>query len=775
MFSTALDYYTGLKINSSETPSLRRMWLLISVVTNLGFLGVFKYYNFFAESFITLLGQFGFEAHATTINIILPVGISFYTFHGLSYVFDIYNKKIQPRTNIVNYSLFVSFFPLLVAGPIERATHLLPQLERPRNFDYPKAVDGLRQILWGLFKKMVIADNCAEIANQIFDRYQVYNGSALAVGAVFFALQIYGDFSGYSDIALGTARLFGIELLRNFAFPYFSRDIAEFWRRWHISLSSWFRDYLYFPLGGSREGKWQTVRNTFIIFLVSGFWHGANWTFIAWGAFHALCFMPLLLMNKNRHNIEIVAKGKILPTLREFMGMVITFGLVVIGWVFFRAQTIGDAFIYIRGMLSKTLFQIPAMNIPWYLVLVVVFFIFVEWLGREEDFALRKIGLIWPRFFRWSFYYLIVFMVFYCTGSSKQFIYFQFLEMRKMIVILSLFLMPVLVICVYNAVVLSPIRFTHRVWDGLLITNNKYVAFYPNYYVEMDEIGDLGFRTSKAIKKHVVWEIDGFGFRNDSVISNPDILIIGDSFVAGGGLSQEHTITNVLSKLMPSTKIYSMAPTTFSTFLIYNKTGRIKKPKLIILFCVERFLNEKNDTIADIENIKYLSDKLNFSKFDEILDRMLKGTDRLAVSSFFHRRTGIGIPSVIDKKILFFEGKMSINNESEKLSKSIENAKMINDKCKSMGIRFLFIPMPNKESLYWESVPFTKQPDLLYKVDSILNKNKILTINALDILTKAKSKHKLLYHLDDTHWNNLGVQVVADRVKNYIDSLRLLK
>ncbi|MGZ4158676.1 MAG: MBOAT family O-acyltransferase, partial [Bacteroidia bacterium] len=253
---------------------MKKFWFWFSISINLGFLGLFKYYNFFASSFSDLLMHIGFKVDIWTLKVILPIGISFYTFHGLSYVIDIYKDRIKPVRNFIDYSLFVSFFPLLVAGPIERATHLLPQIQQKRHFDYNKAVDGLRQILWGLFKKVVIADNCAEYANMAFHSPSHYSGSTLLLGAVMFAFQIYCDFSGYSDIALGTARLFGIELLRNFAFPYFSRDIAEFWRRWHISLSSWFRDYLYLPLGGSRGGTWMKVRNTFIIFLVSGFWHG---------------------------------------------------------------------------------------------------------------------------------------------------------------------------------------------------------------------------------------------------------------------------------------------------------------------------------------------------------------------------------------------------------------------------------------------------------------------------------------------------------------------
>jgi len=284
-------------MSDSKNQSQRRFWFILSVTINLGFLGVFKYYNFFAQSFAELVSNFGLHVNPWTLKVILPVGISFYTFHGLSYVIDIYKGRINAEKNFIDYTVFVSFFPLLVAGPIERATHLLPQIQRTRVFDYQKAVDGLRQILWGLFKKVVIADQCAEFANLIFNNSAEYSGFSLLIGAVLFTFQIYGDFSGYSDIAIGTARLFGIDLLRNFAFPYFSRDIAEFWRRWHISLSSWFRDYLYIPLGGSKGGTWIKVRNTFIIFIVSGFWHGANWTFIVWGALNAL----LITLNCNEY------------------------------------------------------------------------------------------------------------------------------------------------------------------------------------------------------------------------------------------------------------------------------------------------------------------------------------------------------------------------------------------------------------------------------------------------------------------------------------------
>lgn len=434
MFSTLLDYFTGLKMQDASDRKGKRFWFWLSVIVNLGFLGVFKYYNFFADSFAEMMSQFGMNIDPWTIQVILPVGISFYTFHGLSYVIDIYYDRIPAERNFVDYAVFVSFFPLLVAGPIERATHLLPQIKKERSFDYHKAVDGLRQILWGLFKKMVIADLCAEHANAIFNHSDSYGGLTLVLGALFFTLQIYGDFSGYSDIALGTARLFGIELLRNFAFPYFSRDIAEFWRRWHISLSSWFRDYLYVPLGGSKGGTWMRVRNTFIIFLVSGFWHGANWTFIVWGALNAIYFLPLLLLNRNRNNMEIVAQNSVLPSVRELFQMLFTFGLTVIAWIFFRAASVTDAMDYIfsmiTGLFNSSLIQ-QAINymivqVGFYLPVFILFFFVMEWSGRRYQYAISHFGLSWPKPVRWSFYLGLALIILLFAGKEQQFIYFQF-------------------------------------------------------------------------------------------------------------------------------------------------------------------------------------------------------------------------------------------------------------------------------------------------------------------------------------------------------------
>jgi D-alanyl-lipoteichoic acid acyltransferase DltB (MBOAT superfamily) len=429
-FSTIVDYTVGLKLKKEDNLTKRRFLLWTSIVVNLGFLGFFKYYNFFLDNFLTAFSFFGAEIKANSLNIILPVGISFYTFQTLSYTIDVYRRKLEPTKDFIAFSAFVSFFPQLVAGPIERATNLLPQFYKSRTFDYSKAVDGMRQILWGLFKKIVIADNCAEYANLIFNNSADYSGSTLVLGALFFTFQIYGDFSGYSDIAIGTSRLFGVNLRRNFAFPYFSRDIAEFWRRWHISLSTWFRDYLYIPLGGSRGGTMMKVRNTFIIFIVSGFWHGANWTFIVWGALNAIYFLPLLLTNKNRNNLEIVAKGKFLPSVKEVLLIILTFALTVLAWIFFRAENIGHAISYISGILSSsvlTLPRFPGRRRALITIILVSVFVVIEWLGREEQYAIQRLAIDWKGPLRYLAYYLIVFLIM-CFGNfnENQFIYFQF-------------------------------------------------------------------------------------------------------------------------------------------------------------------------------------------------------------------------------------------------------------------------------------------------------------------------------------------------------------
>ena len=425
-FSSLVDFLVGIGLSKTENIKKRKLYLWISILVNLGLLGFFKYYNFFIENFaqaFTLLGKH-IEPHR--LNIILPVGISFYTFQTLSYSIDIYKRKLQPTRDFIAFAAFVSFFPQLVAGPIERAKHLLPQFYSKRIFEYHMAVDGIRQILWGLFKKIVIADNCAEYANQIFNHSGEYNGSTLLLGALFFTFQIYGDFSGYSDIAIGTSRLFGFNLMQNFAFPYFSRDIAEFWRRWHISLSTWFRDYLYIPLGGSRGGNWMKIRNTFIIFIVSGFWHGANWTFIFWGVLNAIYFLPLLLTNRNRRNIDIVARNRIIPNIRDILNITLTFSLTLFAWIFFRSESINQAFYILRQIFSLSLFR-KLEIFPYTLIFLLLTFIFTEWIGRKNQYAIQKIYSKYD----WINYLLVslVFLIIYFFGnfaSKYDFIYFQF-------------------------------------------------------------------------------------------------------------------------------------------------------------------------------------------------------------------------------------------------------------------------------------------------------------------------------------------------------------
>jgi len=425
VFSTLVDFRVGLGLETQEEPKRRKLLLLCSILVNLGLLGFFKYYNFFLANFIDAFSFFGREICASSLSIVLPVGISFYTFQTLSYTIDVYRRRLEPTHDFMAFAAFVSFFPQLVAGPIERATNLLPQFFAPRTFEYDKAVDGMRQILWGLFKKIVIADNCAEYANAIFNNSAGQSGSALVAGAFFFAFQIYGDFSGYSDIAIGTSRLFGFNLMRNFAFPYFSRDIAEFWRRWHISLSTWFRDYLYIPLGGSKGSVWRRIRNVFAIFLVSGFWHGANWTFIVWGALNALYILPVMLLNRNRLRLDIVAQGKLLPSLGDALRILVTFILTLLAWVFFRAESVGHAFAYVAGIFSPTLFSIPD-PFPRSTFGLIGVMLAVEWLGREHQFALAGFGIRWSRPLRWAMYYALVLAILAMAGKPQAFIYFQF-------------------------------------------------------------------------------------------------------------------------------------------------------------------------------------------------------------------------------------------------------------------------------------------------------------------------------------------------------------
>lgn len=431
MLSTLLDYLYGFGV-ASDNKKKAKFFLVLSVINNLGILAVFKYYNFFALEFQRGFEYLGLHFDPLLLNVALPIGISFYTFHGMSYVFDIYRNQQKPVKNFIDYAVFVSFFPLLVAGPIERASHLLPQVQRKRTFNYRQAVQGCRLILWGMVKKVVIADSLAGIADNIFNNYEQQNGVSLIIGAIAFSFQIYGDFSGYSDIALGTAKLFGFELLSNFRFPYFSRDIAEFWRRWHISLSSWFRDYLYIPLGGSKNGKLKAVRNTFIIFLVSGFWHGASWNFIMWGFIHACGFLPLLLLNRNRKYVsEVVAADSALPGLRDVYRMTTTFAFVTLAWVFFRAPSLDVAVGYIKNTVTSIiaspgqLLQIPHTMHTGGIYYILCLILGDWWLRRNE----RDLTVPFPNhiILRQLFYWAIVIIVFlHFSPDEKSFIYFQF-------------------------------------------------------------------------------------------------------------------------------------------------------------------------------------------------------------------------------------------------------------------------------------------------------------------------------------------------------------
>lgn len=423
-FTTLCSYFSGLLI-ASATGAGKKIWLWANVLLNLAILGVFKYYNFFVENLQSLLSPLGVSLDDVTLNLILPVGISFYTFQALSYSIDVYRKNLEPTKDIVAFFAFISFFPQLVAGPIERATNLLPQFLKKRSFTYPDAVDGCRQILWGFFKKVVVADNCAFYVNKVFSDPDGFGGVNLWLAAICFSLQIYGDFSGYSDIAIGVSRLFGIRLMRNFKTPYFSRDIAEFWRKWHISLTTWFRDYIYIPLGGSRVKKNKVVRNTFIIFLVSGIWHGAEWTFLAWGAYHSLLFTPLILAGKNRKYLDEPGK-KFLPTMKESLLMGWTFLLVTIGWVIFRADTLPKALHYIGRMFTD--FRVEGALPGASLLLWGAVLLAVEWVERKKPhpFNISCNGLLKYAPARWGLYLAVAFICIFCMGAQGQFIYFQF-------------------------------------------------------------------------------------------------------------------------------------------------------------------------------------------------------------------------------------------------------------------------------------------------------------------------------------------------------------
>ena len=427
--TTLCSFISGLLIEQYEGERNKQKWIsAANIVLNLAILALFKYYNFFAENLQVLFNGFGIHLDWPTLNIILPVGISFYTFQALSYSIDVYRKKINATRNVVAFFAFISFFPQLVAGPIERATNLLPQFLKPRTFNESKAVDGLRQILWGFFKKVVVADTCASTLMYVWEDYQHMSGISLFFGGLLFTFQIYGDFSGYSDIAIGTARLFGINLKRNFNYPYFSRSIPEFWRRWHISLMTWFRDYIYFPLGGSRCSKWKIIRNVFIVWGISGLWHGANWTFICWGLFHAVLLAIYNLLGINTKYEYEVAHGRLFPSLKELCQMILTFFLAVIGWIIFRAETMTQAWQYVSRMFTTPI-EGNSVNSLKYTFFFVVIMLLAEWVQRDKQHALEFVkpqGILKYRVARWSIYMIVLMLTLVFAGEQSQFIYFQF-------------------------------------------------------------------------------------------------------------------------------------------------------------------------------------------------------------------------------------------------------------------------------------------------------------------------------------------------------------
>ena len=432
VFTSLCSYGSGLVIDrcyQRNEQKAAKWWAGLNIVVNLLVLGVFKYFNFFIDNFQTVMAGIGLTIDTPTLHVILPVGISFYTFQALSYTIDVYRRQLPVTRDIVAFFAFISFFPQLVAGPIERASNLLPQFLNRRSFDYAKAVDGLRQMLWGFFKKLVVADNCAVAVNNIWESYMDQSGLALWIAAFLFTFQIYCDFSGYSDIAIGCAKLFGINLRRNFDVPYFSRNIQEFWRRWHVSLLTWFRDYVYFPLGGSRCGRWLTVRNILIVFFLSGLWHGANWTFVLWGLYHGILLSLLFIIGSGAKCKDIVADGRWFPSLKELVQMIATFVLVLMGWIIFRAENISQLVgVGAKLFSADGFFNLYGSGLRPDILVFIGFMVIVEWLQRSKQHALQfpDIKLFRLRLVRVGIYYLLIAWMWIAYSSSQQFIYFQF-------------------------------------------------------------------------------------------------------------------------------------------------------------------------------------------------------------------------------------------------------------------------------------------------------------------------------------------------------------
>jgi alginate O-acetyltransferase complex protein AlgI len=422
--STLIDYFVAQQIHKFDDPKPRRRWLYVSLVAQLGMLGVFKYYNFFVESWVDAWGRIGVAMDAPTLQIILPVGISFYTFQTMSYVLDVYRGKMEPSKDLISFGAFISFFPQLMAGPIERASRILPQFTQPRRFDYEQGIQGIRLIIWGFFKKVAIADNCGVFVNDVFEAPGQYSSLTLILGAVAFAFQIYGDFSGYSDIAIGVAKLFGFELMSNFRVPYLSRSISEFWRRWHISLSTWFQDYLFMPMVIRLRNlrKWGVAIAVFLTFLVSGIWHGANWTFIVWGAFHGL----LLAGEQGVRSLfpRLLPDAESPWRIVHLPLMVVTFLLVSLGLVIFRADSLGHAWTYLSHIARNGggMHYFPATRTVAYILLLLV----LDWWYRANERAPLAQGRM-PQWVNQALLVILTLTVIrWIFSNEASFIYFQF-------------------------------------------------------------------------------------------------------------------------------------------------------------------------------------------------------------------------------------------------------------------------------------------------------------------------------------------------------------
>jgi len=428
LIATTAFYFVGIAIYNAKSDKTANRITILGVVLGIGMLLYFKYLNFFIESFSTLFNDIGFHVSWSTFNIIIQLGISFFTFKLISYVIEIHRKHIKPCTNFVEFATYIAFFPTILSGPIDRPNNFIPQLQKKRAFDYNLAVDGSLQILCGLFKKMVIADNLATYVDKVWGNIDGASGSTLLIGAIFYSIQIYADFSGYTDMAIGVSKIFGFKITKNFDYPYFSRNVSEFWRKWHISLMDWLKEYVYISLGGNRVPKYRIIINTMVVFLVSGLWHGANWTFVCWGAYHAFLFIPLLLLNKNKMKTP-VGNGRTFPDLKEFFQIMLTFLLISFGWIIFRADSLSQAFNYIYRLFNGSYSEFPELisnNFNLSLFCLLSVFLVAEWFGRDQQYAIAQLGVNWKKPLKYALYYAIIIAIFWFRGKGQEYIYFQF-------------------------------------------------------------------------------------------------------------------------------------------------------------------------------------------------------------------------------------------------------------------------------------------------------------------------------------------------------------